>query len=132
MVLNFMEFEENYNFENQFLVGNGAKYEGKLFDTQYKKLREISIENCVFYDMAQFQKFCTTLKEVVSVANILAEGTLQKLRVKDIQIKGEEEFDQCEIQILSLFSVPKYNEQMYNTSLTHLDISISQSQRNLD
>ena len=65
------------------------------------------------------------------MSGILNDSSLHSLTIKNIQVVDCEDTDQLEIQILNAFSVPKYNQLIFK-NLKKLDISICQSQRNLD
>lgn len=72
---------------------------------------------------------------MITMIGILNEGTLQSLTIKNLSIidavesssytgASQRNANQLEMQILSCFSHPKYNEKMYSNSLLKLDISI--------
>ena len=85
-----------------------TQYAGKIFGDQFKKLKHFKIENCVFIDMEQFASFTEILKDKIAVVGILNHGSLESLTVKHLSLKGRDS-DKLEIDILSCFSVPKYN-----------------------
>ena len=50
IVLNFVEFEKNFDFESVFLQSSDSNPDQQLFGDNYKKLKSFKIENCVFSD----------------------------------------------------------------------------------
>ena len=52
VVLNFIEFDSNYDFESVFLQSQSSDPDSKLFARDYKRLKAFKIENCVFSDLA--------------------------------------------------------------------------------
>ena len=88
-----MAFAANFDFENQFILGNGevnVKDGATLFsDDMQKRLKRIRIENCEFDSQYQFTCFLSTLKDQIDLLNCFNDGTLVALTIKNLWIRGQ-------------------------------------------